>query len=202
MDRGEVERLIAVGEGAGIEFKLRVPAPLRLARSICGFANSMGGVILAGVDDDGRIVGVDSAEETTRAFETCLDMIDPRPEIRIEAVTVGGTPIVVCRIVPGDRKPYQVMTERGAETYIRAGASIRPVSHGQRLADEDILRRRLKLSPLQEALLGTIGRDEGIVVGQLAARHNLSRHRTMRLLVPLLKAGVIVEKDGGYMLRM
>jgi predicted transcriptional regulator len=108
---------------------------------------------------------------------------------------------VVCRITRGGKKPYQAVSERGAITYIRVGATIRPVAKKLQLSDEDILRkRRIRLKPLQKALMDVIGKNEGITLSRLSAGHNLSKQRTLRLLVPLLRSGMVLERNGGYML--
>ncbi|MDE2762768.1 MAG: ATP-binding protein [Gemmatimonadota bacterium] len=48
--------LIAPGEGQATEFERGKVSGL--GREICAFANSEGGVILLGVDDDGTVVGI------------------------------------------------------------------------------------------------------------------------------------------------
>jgi predicted HTH transcriptional regulator len=201
MDQGKLIQLIARGEGRTIEFKVRLRSQARLARSICAFANSQGGVIIAGVDDDGRIVGVDAPEQTDQGFHSCLDCIDPRPDILVGETSVGDAVLVSCMVSKGKEKPYRVVSPRDSTIFIRTGSCIQPVAKGRHLADEDDLRRKLKLSPLHKAVLKTIGGQAGIRLDSLCARHNLSRHRTIKLLVPLIKAGVLMEKDGGYILR-
>lgn len=52
MTPGELEALIAVGEGTMLEFKRSGTA--HLGREICAFANTLGGRILIGVDDSGQ----------------------------------------------------------------------------------------------------------------------------------------------------
>jgi predicted HTH transcriptional regulator len=201
MNLGQLLAVLAKGEGRRIEFKLRVPSLPRLARSICAFANTEGGMIVAGVDDDGHAVGVDSAEETGRTFHDALAYLDPRPEISTTCVSLHGADLVVCRITRGGKKPYQAVSERGAITYIRVGATIRPVAKKLQLSDEDILRKRIRLKPLQKALMDVIGQNEGITLSRLSGEHNLSKQRTLKLLVPLLRSGMVLERDGGYMLR-
>lgn len=49
----DLKALIAVGEGPMLEFKRS--GATHLGREICAFANTMGGRILIGVDDDGVI---------------------------------------------------------------------------------------------------------------------------------------------------
>lgn len=201
MDRQVLTQLIAQGEGSKVEFKVRLPSQLRLARSVCAFANTQGGVIIAGVDDQGHIVGVDTPSETWLAYQSCLDYLDPRPEITVEQINLDGAVLVTCLVHKGKDKPYQVANDKGGRIYIRAGASIQPVVKGKPLAQEDGMRQRLSLTSLQKDILATIDAQKGIRLDRLCARHNLSRHRVAKLLVPMIRAGVVVERDGGYILR-
>ena len=50
--------LIRDREREHIEFKRRVPSPFKMAKEIAAMANTVGGNILIGVDDDGTVVGV------------------------------------------------------------------------------------------------------------------------------------------------
>jgi predicted HTH transcriptional regulator len=60
----ELSQLTGLGEGQHLEFKKRVPGPERIAKEMIAFANTGGGRLLLGVDDDGSVVGVkDAAEE-------------------------------------------------------------------------------------------------------------------------------------------
>ena len=79
--------LVAQGEGLRIEFKRLIHSATKIARSITAFANTSGGVILIGVDDDRRIVGIHSEKETLQIIDEAMRFhIEPRPriEVRIE----------------------------------------------------------------------------------------------------------------------
>ena len=56
--------LVAEGENERTEFKRLVHSQCKIAKPITAFANSSGGIILIGVDDDKRIVGIHSEKET------------------------------------------------------------------------------------------------------------------------------------------
>lgn len=56
-----VER-IALGEHTRQQFKRTFHNPDALAAELAAFANSGGGTLLIGVDDDGRIAGLDAPE--------------------------------------------------------------------------------------------------------------------------------------------
>ena len=57
MTSNDVKRLAAMGEGRTLEFKNRVPRPERIAREVIALANTDGGTVLVGVDDDGTVLG-------------------------------------------------------------------------------------------------------------------------------------------------
>ncbi|MDE0444879.1 MAG: putative DNA binding domain-containing protein [Gammaproteobacteria bacterium] len=57
MDWSDVETRIEAGENRHTEFK-RTLELRQIGRAICGFANTYGGVVVLGVDDEGAIVGI------------------------------------------------------------------------------------------------------------------------------------------------
>ena len=54
--------MIAQGESDRVEFKQSLPPDSVIARALAGFANSAGGVLFLGVDDDGKVLGLSPAE--------------------------------------------------------------------------------------------------------------------------------------------
>ena len=72
MEWPEVERRIGVGEDARTEFK-RGMADLRsVGRTLCAFANGVGGLLVLGVADDGAVVGVDADPDDVQERLTSL----------------------------------------------------------------------------------------------------------------------------------
>ena len=85
------------------------------------FANSEGGTLYLGVDDDGSVVGVDDADA---AFQTlvniCRDGCIPPISPTIEAQTIVGKTLIVVTVAPALHrlKPYRTA---GGRFYIRVG---------------------------------------------------------------------------------
>ena len=60
MKRKEVLDLIEGGENLWCEFKRKFSSADKIAKEMIALANTKGGVILLGVDDNKEIIGVDS----------------------------------------------------------------------------------------------------------------------------------------------
>jgi predicted HTH transcriptional regulator len=91
MNYREVEAMIEEGEGFTIEFKRRISSPEKIARTIISLANTRGGTILFGVDDDGSIVGVESEKSEMELIEIAgRDFADPPITAGIDVVAFDG----------------------------------------------------------------------------------------------------------------
>ena len=87
----ELIEKIRLGEDATIEFKREMPRRDSMADEIAAFANTRGGVILIGVDDNSEIVGLDlqqlnRVEKTV--VEICEDSIEPAVPIFTEKLRI------------------------------------------------------------------------------------------------------------------
>lgn len=116
------------------EFKEMLPSADNLAKAMVAFANTNGGTIYIGVDDQGNLKGIAKGNvDSTRqfadnvAFNNCI----PPLTISQETVTVSRDQAVVCVHVPkGEQRPYA--TRRGFY-YIRTDSSSRRASHQELL---------------------------------------------------------------------
>ncbi|CAN5412549.1 hypothetical protein BH09BAC3_BH09BAC3_05110 [soil metagenome] len=59
----ELKKLVSQGEGQHLEFKRKASYPDKIVRELIAFANTKGGILLIGVDDDQSIPGVKFPEE-------------------------------------------------------------------------------------------------------------------------------------------
>ncbi|WP_026951559.1 AlbA family DNA-binding domain-containing protein [Algoriphagus mannitolivorans] len=58
-----VKKLIRTKEGKHLDFKQKITSKEKIAKTLSAFSNTAGGLILIGVSDKKRIVGVDPEEE-------------------------------------------------------------------------------------------------------------------------------------------
>ncbi len=119
----ELIEKIQLGEDATIEFKRELPRRSSLADEIAAFANARGGVILIGVDDNSKIIGLD-LQELDRAertvVEICQDGIDPIVLIFTEKLRIDDKNLLKIEV------PRSLFVHKTANGYfIRQGSSKR-----------------------------------------------------------------------------
>ena len=105
--------LIADGEGPTVEFKRSLTKDL--GRELCAFANADGGVILLGVADSGRIVGVDNRNRIKSRIQSTARSADPPIDVEIDSIAE----VLRVTVLPQDHKPYSF----GGRFFKRVGAS-------------------------------------------------------------------------------
>lgn len=112
-----------------------------LKKEIIAFANTNGGKIYIGIDDDGNIIGLSNAKENMEAISNSIsDAI--RPDLRmftsINLLTIEGKEIIEIEVLKGTKKPYH-LTSKGMKSsgvFIRHGITTHPAS-------EDIIRQMI-----------------------------------------------------------
>ncbi|MCD6161693.1 MAG: putative DNA binding domain-containing protein [candidate division Zixibacteria bacterium] len=98
MIESRIKKIINNGESRKVEFKLKINSGL--GKSICGFANTNGGIVLIGVNDGGKIIGISKKHEREIAnmAHTCKPSVYPK----IEAVEIEEKNIFIAEIKKSD----------------------------------------------------------------------------------------------------
>ena len=123
MNPDRVLELIGQGKSNSLEFKEEEVRPESLARERVAFANSLGGILLIGVADNGALTGItDSAEITHRVVNVARHNVVPALQPTVEIVAVEGKPVGVVAVAKGTAKPYQTLD---GKFLLRVGATNR-----------------------------------------------------------------------------
>ena len=133
---------MAFYENETLEYKRQYTPDIK--KEVVAFANTAGGTIYIGVDDNGTPVGVQDPDAVVQQLTNALrDGI--RPDVtmfaRMTIQDVGGCPVVAVTVSTGTRRPYY-LTDKGLRpsgVYLRQGASSAPAS-------EDAIRRMIRLT--------------------------------------------------------
>jgi ATP-dependent DNA helicase RecG len=117
-------RLLAKGESATLEFKASPERKDMIARAVCAFLNTHGGVVLVGVDDDGRPNGSVTENHAAQLQRFLRDRITPRVLFDVSFDHTSRGDVISLGIPAGADRPYVF----DGAVFVRVGASTRPAT--------------------------------------------------------------------------
>jgi predicted HTH transcriptional regulator len=214
MDYIEFNEILEKGEGFKIEFKRKVSAAEKIAKEMIAFANTDGGRILFGIDDDKKVMGVESEKSEIDLIETvglqnCFPPITPG----IEIFNYKNKDIIIAHIYESKYKPHFLFEgneklNKDSKVYIRVNDKSIPASREvvQVLKNErpDAPPVKLSIGFNEKKLLNFLEKNERINVKGFSELVNISERRASRLLVRLVKIGIVrihsLEKEDYYTL--
>jgi ATP-dependent DNA helicase RecG len=125
----ELLRLIRGGEDTYLELKVRLSNSEKITQGIVALANTNGGTIIFGVNDQLRIEGVANPEWVQEELaRICREEIVPPIIPLIDTIAFDSGKRIVALDVQSRRKPYRT---RDGRFYMRFGAEKREVSREQ-----------------------------------------------------------------------
>jgi len=119
----KVNNLIGQGENQSVEFKEQDVRPDSLAKEIAAFANTQGGTVLIGVNDQAEIRGVDPSKNWDEwVANISLHNVIPSIQVEYALVEIDAKKVVVIDVPKGRDKPYQTSKNF---YFIRVGSTSR-----------------------------------------------------------------------------
>ena len=217
MDYKDVTSLIEQGEGFEIEFKRKVSSPEKIARAMVGFANTRGGHLLFGVDDDGSIVGVESEKsEVDLIYHAGTTFCSPEIIPDIDIVPFDGLDVIVAYVHESAMKPHAFTgpsngsADGGEDTKVYIRVNDKTVMASREvvriLRDErpDAPPLRVAIGDTERRLFHYLDAHERITAKEFSNLVNISERRASRILTTLVRAGVVrihtLERDDFFTL--
>lgn len=201
MTKHQLREIIQNGENSKVEFKRKLNSSFKIAKEICALANSSGGVIIIGVDDDGTVVGIESEKyEYDLVIEACRFYLSPNLEPEIIHFDFLRIELLVVIIKESMNKPIKVkMLDKDNKryfyrAYIRMGEkSVMASSEMARALryQNNIDQLTISIGEKEKSLMNYLNRYEKITVMEFAKLVNISRRRAERLMIRLIRAGVL-----------
>lgn len=118
-------------ENEQIEFKMK--ATDEIYKEVIAFANTDGGTIYIGIDDNGNAIGLDDMDDTyTRVTNGIRDAIMPDVTLFVR-FTLQDNKVIKISVSEGAFKPYYLKAKglKPSGVYVRQGASSVPASFDQ-----------------------------------------------------------------------
>lgn len=131
MNTIELLELINKGEGYHLEFKLEEENNEDFSKTIVCFANTDGGRILIGVDDDGNVVGVSDLDKVmSRMDDIALNRCEPPIIIFQESIIIDEKKVVIVNVEKGNQRPYRT---KSGHYYVRSSNRCRQATREELL---------------------------------------------------------------------
>lgn len=194
--------LIATGESSFLEFKHKVASPEKIAREMVAFANTKGGKILIGVEDNGAIVGIESYyEEEFWLKQAADDICVPPIPINIEMIHAGKKDVLIIEVPESEKKPVATKGKKKRTVYIRKGEESIVATDDfievlkNKSADEGVT---FEYGEREQQLFRFLKEYGDITIKRFAIISNVTTYRAEKILVNMASAGILdmFEKKG------
>ncbi len=201
---------IAKGETLTVEFKQKFTDFEKIAKEMIAFANTSGGVLIFGVRDNRKILGVESEKEIAELVEkTAREFCNPPVEFELKFFEYKKKLIAVAEIPESKNKPHRLEDYKNkidlntAQVYVR-------VNDKSVLAGKEMIKIMLLRSENSSLKNYAVGKNERIVFEYLENHDsitakilsdvaNISYRRASRTLINLVRADLLYihTKDTG-----
>lgn len=210
MNLKKLVSLIENGESLTVEFKQRFSDYSKIAKEFISFANTKGGTILFGIDDDGSVYGVDSEKSEYELIkETFENYCEPKIDYEISYHSLENKEIVCVEISESKNKPHRIqdyktnLDLKSAQVYIRINDKSVPASKEmikilQSRSSEQILKN-YSIGKNEKIVFEYLGENDSITAKKLSSIANISSRRASRTLINLVRADILAihTKDDG-----
>ncbi len=192
----EVKNLAAKGEGLKIEFKKKAAFPEKIVREVIALANTQGGDLLIGVDDDGTVSGQRFIEEEIFVMEKAIrELIFPALEVEVFTIKLNEKKgVAVFRIPLSPNRPHYVKEGEKRQAFIRvadrsvkASREVWEVLKKSRTPKDTVFRYGLK----EEILMKALGEKSQITLVEFAKIARIPKFLASKTLVKLVVANVL-----------
>ncbi len=213
----ELNELIENGENQTVEFKRKFTEPEKIAKEMIAFANTHGGKILFGIDDDKTVVGVESEKGEIEYIDLAAKFFcEPELNYTVDIMHIYRKDVIVTNIPESKTKPHRLIpsTRDGKQDEDESKVYIRVKDKSVQASKETVkvLKKLRADSPAQiinlgdkeKALIEYLTKNERVTMQQFREYLNLSNRRASRILVNLVRADLIRlhnhEKEDFYTL--
>lgn len=196
-----IKELISKGEGLHLDFKFEVSDAPKIARSLVAFANTDGGKLLIGVNDEGVIKGIQSAEEFHMIENAANNYCRPKVNFTSKEWNFKGKKVLEVDIPFSMEYPHKAPDHSGKyKAYIRfEDQNLLADSILIKLWDKERNQNDIRLIYTEELrnILLYIEQNEPVKVDDIMSAFHLSKFKTEHLLTDLVIFDVLKMDTSG-----
>jgi predicted HTH transcriptional regulator len=192
----ELKALCKDGERQYVEFKQYANHPHQIVEEVVGFANSKGGSLLVGVDDNGNPGGLKFAEADAIYLTDYINKnIEPQPNFNYSLIAITKSKSVIhFKIQSGNKKPYGLKTGDAKKVFYRVDDLCIQASRELK----NILRNNMysrgqtiRYTELENNVLKVIEKGKRLSKAQISKQVKFNSRSISDCLVRLVSAGII-----------
>jgi predicted HTH transcriptional regulator len=193
----ELQRLVIEGEGHQLEFKRKASHPEKIVREMIAFANTEGGTILIGVDDNGTLPGIKYPDEELLSVHEALEKHVKQTLVYQDSLITLSESRFILRldIPPTLKRPLLFWIDsKHAESYVRVN------DMSIKASDEmiEIIRRKRQKKDIrfyfaehELALMKYLDKYPSITSKEFQKLTGLNQYAASRKLILLVLANVL-----------
>lgn len=192
----ELKVLCKNGEGQFVEFKQNANHPYQIVEEVVGFANSKGGSLLVGVDDNGNPGGLKFAEDDAIFLTAYINKnVYPQPVFDYSFIAINKSKSVIqFKIQSGNKKPYGFKKGDSKKVFYRVDDLCLQASRELK----NILRntrhnngQTIKYTELENEILKIIEQGGQLSKKQISHHVKFNSRKISDCLVRLVSAGIL-----------
>jgi predicted HTH transcriptional regulator len=193
----ELKKLVAEGEGLQLEFKRKAAHPEKIVRELIAFANTEGGTLLIGVDDNKTIPGLKHPEEEAHVVREALtNFCRPLLAYNESSISIPDNRFVVrFDVGPSSKRPhFLVFGKEPKSAFVR----VKDMSIKASSEMEEIVRRSKKGADIrftfgeeEKRLMEFLDKQPLITLTEYRNLSGLNRFQASRKLILLVLANVL-----------
>jgi predicted HTH transcriptional regulator len=203
LNRRALVELIERGEGLNVEFKQRFTSYEKIAKEMIAFANTRGGYLIIGVDDDKSLYGIETEKSDIELVKQAADKYCEPPLVyNLQVIELNKKDILLVEIPESKNKPHRLqdylpsLDLNYASVYVRVNDKC--VLAGKEMIK--LLQHRANGKSLKNYVVGEnekivfeyLDKNETITVKELKKIANLSDRRASRTLIKLVRADLLL----------
>jgi len=197
-----IKDVLRSGEGSQIEFKKTLSQLEKVAKTLVSFANTKGGTLLIGVQDDKYVIGFGDAEEEIYMLEQATNFYcQPKVNFSIREEEIYGKQILVVEVAESNEKPHRSLSTTGEWLlYVRSGdqclIATPLVSKALEMEKTGRAVQKAKiLTNNEKELFSFLDARKKITLKDYAKLINVSKRRAYKILIQLTLTGKLFMHD-------